>query len=397
MKSKKIYKQMDKQWRNLPYPTAGSKFGGNGCGACSVLHCIIERDKYSKWTPADIQPYMKRWAEPGHGTLWKGIYEALKYYGMENVKWIGVNDPMSDVWKECNKKNRIGVILFGSTKGPDGTVWTEDGHYIAFTDYKYENKKHYFYLKDSGPRDHDGWYCYEKSMRGDVRQVWTCTLPKEVDKVTTDKKKETKKQKRGVDVSAWQGEITKAEWLKAKNAGVSFAIIRAGYSVELRKDSKFAGNYKAAKAAGIPVGVYYYSTAKNTDEAVKEAKYLVKILKDVDAPELPVYIDYEDPDATKRIGAEQGTDIVNAFCATVKKAGYRAGVYASLNYLRNKLIPKKFGAGISVWVAQYNDKCDYTGKYDIWQYSSKGSITGLGKPIDKNILYNEDIIVKKNQ
>ena len=157
----KIYKQYDEKWRGLPYPTYSSSFGGNGCGACSVLHCIIEREKYKNWTPADINPYMKGWAEAGHGTLWKGIYEALKHYGMENVKWFGRDDPMSDVFAELNKGGRIGVILFGDTLGPDGTCWTSSGHYISFLDYKIENNKHYFFLKDSGGRNHDGWFSYE--------------------------------------------------------------------------------------------------------------------------------------------------------------------------------------------------------------------------------------------
>lgn len=174
----KIFRQFDSKWGDLPYPTKNSPFSGNGCGACSVLHCIIERPKYKQYTPKDILKYMKQFAVPGHGTEWEGIYKALKHYGMKDVKWFGTSDPMKDIFTELNKGSRIGVILFGSTPGPDGTVWTEDGHYIAFTAYKVKDGKHYFCLKDSGPRRHDGWYCYEKSMAGDVRQVWTCTVPK---------------------------------------------------------------------------------------------------------------------------------------------------------------------------------------------------------------------------
>ncbi len=174
----KIFRQFNDKWRKLPYPTKASSFGGNGCGACSVLHCIIERKKYKKYTPKSIIKYMRQFAVTGQGTRWEGIYKALKHYGMKNVHWFGVSDPIGEVFAELSKGGRVGVILFGSTKGPDGTVWTSSGHYIAFTKYKVKDGKHYFYLKDSGPRRHDGWYCYEKSMAGDVRQVWTCTVPK---------------------------------------------------------------------------------------------------------------------------------------------------------------------------------------------------------------------------
>ena len=199
--NKKIFRQYDSPWVSLPYPTKSSPFGGNGCGACSVLHCIIERTKYKKYTPKSIIAYMKQFAVPGQGTKWAGIYEALKHYGMKNVKWFGVSDPIESVFKELNYGKRIGVILFGSDIGPDGTVWTADGHYIAFTAYKVKNGKHWFYLKDSGPRHHDGWYCYEQSMRGDVRQVWTCTVPAE--------KKKTK-----VKATAKTGGKTLKSWKK---------------------------------------------------------------------------------------------------------------------------------------------------------------------------------------
>lgn len=175
----KVFSQLDARWGKLPYPSKPYTISSSGCGCCSVTHVIIERDKYKNYTPKNVQPYMKQYAVRGQGTTWRGIYQSLKYYGMANVKWFGTNDPMSLIWKELNKKNRIGVILFGSSKGPDGTVWTTDGHYIAFTDYKVSGGRHWFYLKDSGPRRHSGWYCYERSMKGDVRQVYTCTVSAE--------------------------------------------------------------------------------------------------------------------------------------------------------------------------------------------------------------------------
>lgn len=201
MMNSKIYRQTNSKWNSLPYPTKASSFGGNGCGACSVLHCIIEQEKYKDWTPKKIQPYMKEHAVEGQGTTWSGIKEGLKHFGMKNVKWFDRSAPMSDVWTELNKKNRVGVILFVKTDGygniirctgPDGTCWTAGGHYVAFLDYKIKDKKHYFYMKDSGDRKNDGWFCYETSMKGCCSQVWTCTVPKEV-KEEEPKKEETVK------------------------------------------------------------------------------------------------------------------------------------------------------------------------------------------------------------
>ncbi len=204
----KIYRQADSRWGSLPYPTKAYSFAHNGCGCCSVTHCAIEIDKYKNYTPADVRKYMVQFATKGHGTLWAGISKGLNYYGY-NVHWRTA-DSMADIFKILNGASlKRGVILFGKTKGPDGTVWTANGHYIAFVDYKVENGKHYFYLKDSGGRHHDKWWQYEKSMRGDVRQVWICTGLKESKKPTgkysgTIPSTTLKKGSTGTGVKNWQ-------------------------------------------------------------------------------------------------------------------------------------------------------------------------------------------------
>ena len=116
---------------------------------------------------------------------------------------------MSDIFKALETSLKRGVLLFGSTKGPDKTVWTTGGHYIAFVDYKVVAGKHYFYLKDSGGRKHDKWWCYEKSMKNDVRQVWICTGTKETQKPVgkytgTIPSPTLKKGSKGTGVKNWQ-------------------------------------------------------------------------------------------------------------------------------------------------------------------------------------------------
>ena len=86
------------------------------------------------------------------------------------------------------------------------------------------------------------------------------------------------------------------------------------------------------------------------------------------------------------------TNQCNEFAKYVKSKGYRAGVYANVNWLKNELNPSDFNKNISVWVAQYYKECQYTGKYDIWQYASNGKVSGISGNCDMNYLYNEDII-----
>jgi peptidoglycan hydrolase-like protein with peptidoglycan-binding domain len=171
--NKTIYKQLDSRWASKPYPTYSSSFGGNGCGCCACVHVAIEQDAKKKWTPETLRPWMvsQGFAYVNQGTTWQGITETLKYIGHKNVVCVW-NDPMSSAWKELNKGNRIGVLLVDNGRTPDGTYWTSSGHYVAFTDYKVSGGKHYFYIKDSGFRNHDGWYAYETSIKGALPKMW---------------------------------------------------------------------------------------------------------------------------------------------------------------------------------------------------------------------------------
>ena len=195
---------------------------------------------------------------------------------------------------------------------------------------------------------------------------------------------------KGIDVSEFQGNI---DWNKVKNDGVKFAILKLGniYDTDTNyKDSKFETNYKNARANGIKVGAYIYNYCNTVENLKKGLDWAFEKLsgKELD---LPIYLDMED----KTIAVETVdslTNQCNEFAKIVKEKGYRAGIYANLNWLKNELDPDKFDKDISVWVAQYYKECQYEGKYDIWQYTSSGKVSGISGNCDMNYLYNEDIM-----
>lgn len=195
---------------------------------------------------------------------------------------------------------------------------------------------------------------------------------------------------KGIDVSGAQGTI---DWAKVKKSGIEFAILKLGniYDTdENYKDSKFDTNYKKCKELGIKVGAYIYNYCNAVNTLKKGVNWAFEKLsgKKLD---LPLYLDMED----KTIAVETVdslTNQCNEFAKLVKEKGYRAGVYANVNWLKNKLNSSKFDKDLSVWVAQYYSKCEYTGKYDIWQYTSSGKVSGISGNCDMNYLYNEDII-----
>ena len=177
-----IYKQYDDDWRWLPYPGSGSYLDDSGCGCLAVYHAAIELDPYKDLTVPQCRDYMVQFATVKNGTLWDGITRGLEHYGY-NVHWREADD-MDDIFRELKSSLNSGVILFAKkdapSYGPDGTLWTKTGHYIYFGDYEIRSDgTHWFYLKDSGQRDHDGWYCFEKSMKGCCRNVWICKSAKD--------------------------------------------------------------------------------------------------------------------------------------------------------------------------------------------------------------------------
>ena len=198
----------------------------------------------------------------------------------------------------------------------------------------------------------------------------------------------------GVDVSAWQSNIN---WEKAKAAGVDFAIIRIGFrgygaAGNMQPDEDFITNIEGAKAAGIMVGVYFFSQALNTLEARAEANYTLKLLGDYDL-DLPIFMDYEySPSSSGRftsgtISKIQGTMCAEAFCETIEAAGYEAGIYANLNFLNKTIDGESLGEEYPIWVAQYYSTCNYAHDYDYWQYSSSGSVGGISGRCDVNYWY----------
>ena len=185
---------------------------------------------------------------------------------------------------------------------------------------------------------------------------------------------------KGIDVSYWQHSI---DWGKVKSSGIDFAIIRCGYgsNTKSKDDSTFVKNAKACEAKGIPYGVYLYSYANTVAEAKDEANHALRLLSANNLhPEYPVYYDLEDREVSKASN-ETIRKMATAFCNKLTLEGYRAGVYASLNWWNSKL--KGFGT-YDKWVAQWNKKCDYSGA-SIWQCSSSGSVAGISGRVDANL------------
>lgn len=191
----------------------------------------------------------------------------------------------------------------------------------------------------------------------------------------------------GIDVSTWNGNIN---WSQVKNSGVSYVIIRTGFRGStqgaLVEDNKFRQNIKGALDAGLKVGVYFFTQAVNEVEAVEEASMVLSQIKGYKIT-YPVFIDVESSGG-RADGLDAGTRtrVINAFCQTIQNGGYRAGIYANKTWLAQKMNISAL-SGYKIWLAQYNTHVTYGGRYDMWQYSSSGSVAGISGKVDMNLSY----------
>ena len=191
----------------------------------------------------------------------------------------------------------------------------------------------------------------------------------------------------GIDVSTHQKEI---DWKKVYQSGVEFAMIRAGYgrytAGKDQQDKYFVQNYNNAKANGLKVGVYHYSYATTVEGAKAEAEFCLNILNGRQL-DLPVAFDIEDP---RHSGLSQQliTDMIVAFCETIKAGGYQPMVYSYASFINNNIDYSRT-SNYPIWVAHINtDKpsCEYP--YLMWQYSHTGYVPGVKGNVDLNVWYN---------
>lgn len=193
----------------------------------------------------------------------------------------------------------------------------------------------------------------------------------------------------GIDVSKWNGNI---DWTAVKNSGVDFVIIRSGYrgssQGSLVADPKFEANIKGANAAGLKVGIYFFSQAVNKTEAVEEASMVLQQVKNYKIS-YPIFIDVEEVAGGGRannIDKATRTEVIKAFCQTIQNSGYTAGVYANKSWLTEKIDTSQLGS-YKIWLAQYAAQPTYSGRYDMWQYKKTGKINGISGDVDLNMSY----------
>lgn len=202
---------------------------------------------------------------------------------------------------------------------------------------------------------------------------------------------DTVETRTGIDVSVYQGEI---DWETVKNDGIDFVIIRLGFrgygeSGSMNLDRNFTANLEGAIAAGLDVGVYFFSQAITVDEAAEEAEFVLSYLEGYELT-YPVVFDWEvigtEDARTYGLDTETLCACANTFCSMVEEAGYEAMIYLTsyagyIKYNLSQVVEYDF------WFAQYSDVPEFYYDFQMWQYSSTGSVNGISGDVDLNLQF----------
>ena len=303
----------------------------------------------------------------GHATM---SYQKFFFeYKGNNEYVIKVKSSDNLLTTEENNMNNGANVFQGINEETERQRWilelTNDG------EYNFKSKYNNLYLDITGGVLKNGTriQMYEKNNT-DAQKFKICN-------VTTYS---------GIDVSDWQETIN---WEAAKNSGVDFAILRIGYGrYSNQKDLQFEKNYSECKKLNIPIGIYLYSYATDEDGAYLEAQNCLNWLAGRDI-ELPIFYDLEDS-SISNLSKDKITNIAITFTNQIKKSGYKAGVYANMYWLSNKIDVSKLN-NCDIWLAHYTWSADipssYEGRYSTWQYSNEGSVNGIQGYVDLNIRY----------
>lgn len=196
---------------------------------------------------------------------------------------------------------------------------------------------------------------------------------------------------KGIDVSTYQGNI---DWNLVAQDGVEFAIIRVGlrgYGSEgnMKEDAQFKANIEGASAAGVKVGVYFFTQAITEAEVDEEVQFVLDSI----APykiDCPVVLDVEKVNKEgarmNKLTPEERTALALRFCQKIEDAGYQPMLYHNTE-MGALMIDIAAFEKYDKWYASYSDKMFYPYAYKIWQYSDKGRVNGISGDVDMNISF----------
>lgn len=196
----------------------------------------------------------------------------------------------------------------------------------------------------------------------------------------------------GVDLSKQNGDVN---FNSMKAAGVDYVMIRLGgrgYSTgQISLDENFKKNIEGAAAAGLDIGVYFYSQAISQEEAIQEVNFVIQNLEPYRANvKYPIAFDMEfvanDTARIDSLTKDEKTNIATSFLESVKAAGYVPMIYGDKEWLIKEIDLARLQS-YDVWLVQEQELPDYPYQFTMWQYSTEGVVNGVSGDANLNISF----------
>lgn len=384
------------QGKSIPYPSSShpkATIATSGCGVCSSLMVLLNSTSYPRTLEWWTKRLIKAGARKPEGTDMNVVTDMMcDRYGFTCKKTRDIAELKKHLEQGYKAVLHVGQKGYFSSSGhfvcaggikPDGRAIILDPYYYTnkwnATVNGIDRKKYFDYNADT----HEV-YCNFNTIQRDRRGYYYLFIPhKKVDEKYSPN--DTHSIRFGVDLSEHNGTVNFKELKK----DVDFVILRLGWVGNKDNhtlDKNFEYNYKWAKKRGIPVGVYVYLYSNSVKTAQSGAKWAIKQLKGKSLDIPYIFADMEDK-SIAGLGKGKLTDITIAFNEVIEKNGYKGGVYANLDWFRNKL-DSSLKTKYATWIAHYTDGTNkYLGSYDMWQNSSKGRVNGVDGNVDTNYMY----------
>lgn len=391
------YMQTDSRWKNNKYATSGetSTIGSAGCGiTCAAMVIATLKDKSvtpvttAKWSmdhgyKAYHQGTYYSYFKPqmaAYGIQCEQVNGATVYHGANSAK--SINDKVTQSVRSGN------WIIACMGKGD----WTSSGHFVLWYGIDSEGYaliRDPYSTKSTRRRASVAKLQYQAKFYFEVKVSTVNNMSTNTSSLADTIAKNGAKFV--IDVSSHNGTV---DWSQVKVDGVLIRLGYRGYGQgTLTMDQQFNANVQGCIKNNLAFGVYWFTTAINESEAVEEAEYVIKAVKNLKLW-YPIFIDTEYSNANKngrsdKIGKAQRTSIIRAFCERILIEGYIPGVYASESWLKEMIDVDKLP--YRYWVANYSRRPTHH-DFDGWQRTSSGKVNGIGTNVDVSEWYSDRVI-----
>lgn len=196
----------------------------------------------------------------------------------------------------------------------------------------------------------------------------------------------------GIDVSNWQGYI---DYEQVKNDGIDIVYIKSSQGDNI-VDAYFKINYNNAKANGLKVGFYHFLTARNEEDAIKQAEFFSSVISNTN-PDCKLAMDFE---VFGDLTVTEVNNISKVFLEKVKEITGKEVIIYSDTFNASNVFREELAQNYPLWIAEYGVEVPRQTNWETWegfQYTSSGEVNGIRGYVDRDKFTNQILLQDTSQ